>query len=62
MSNIVENLDATSLTGTSITLTAFTLSNIFTESNLKALMYAVTIVAGLTTICLNIKNLLNKKK
>ena len=60
MNNTLENLDGTSIVGTSITLTALTLSNIFTESNLRALMYAVTIVAAITTICVNIQKLRKK--
>lgn len=57
MANIVEQLDGSSITGTLVTVGAFTLSNLATESNLKILMYAVTIVAGLTTIILNIKKI-----
>jgi len=60
MANTMENLDGNSLIGTGITITALGLSNIATEENLRILMYVVAIVAGITTICLNIKNLIKK--
>jgi hypothetical protein len=56
----MDTLDGTSIVGTTIAITSLTLSNIFTESNLRALMYAVTIVAAITTILVNIQKL--KKK
>ena len=56
----MDTLDGSSIIGTTIAITSLTLSNIFTEENLKGLMYAVTIVAAITTILVNIQKL--KKK
>ena len=57
MANIVENLDGTSIIGSAITVTSLLISSFAVETNLKLLMYAVTIIAGLTTIAINIKKL-----
>lgn len=57
MANIVEHLDGTSIIGTAITVTSMVISGLAVETNLKLLMYAVTIVAGVTTILINIKKL-----
>lgn len=57
MANTVEHLDGTSIIGTAITVTSMVISGLTVETNLKLLMYAVTIVAGLTTILINIKKL-----
>lgn len=60
MANTVDQLDGTSLIGSAITFTGFIISGLAVEHNLKLLMYAVTIVAGVTTIAINIKKLKSK--
>lgn len=53
MRNTLENLDTTSVKGYGITLLSGILSMANVEAWMKLLALAVTIVAGISTICYN---------